>query len=810
MAKVLQPEEAEIPKEWELSEDNVTDETAEEASSVRNKDSGLAMARALEQVAYVASTHDAATAMALSDSGVQRVDKRRRESMAAHCQAMKEARSCRRDVRRFTRSSTMVERAILYQTGILMGQAGKDALESFPLSISLQIGQDVYTTVAPSVRARHWRRCFPSPCAYIPLDIHSDYHRLLHRFVDLKSEAHESILENILEKVDCGLQGLDVRPGGEGGVRGAATLNEHERQSASPGLDEARSASAGDDAANRVSRRSCDRSDRGLQDRGAPEQQEADLGGECGRCESATGLGSGQGAPLSTSAPPGGSTDDQARHRGDARKEVGDAESSDDATPANGRPWSPPLSEGAEVAPQELSEQARPRGAPPTLARDRAEPPDWQLGDGSRIRPITMRDQDLVALADPLATRASSGASSDGSVSDDDGEIDCEREAEAGDLDSCLEVGVTGWKEEEGGDVSAATQPPRSGGRATSPEAGHCAELSVSSTSHHEGSRRGSPMWRRSELILRDVGRTFPRLARFRSLETRMQMWRVLMAYSLFDPEVGYCQGMGFVVGMLLMYLSEQDAFRSLVKLMVVGELRVLYLPGLHPLQMLLSELEEQVLLRLPRLGAHLQHFDVPSMAYAPTWLLSCFGSAFPSLFAARVMDLMMAVHKPINVLIQVSLAVLDCAEPELLRRHEMDQLLLYIKEEVPRWSEERLEQVMKLAVHVRIEGKLKTTAKRFNHADLGRQQELLNATVGRDEALEVPRKSRWRLSRFLFPLKRSEALGAARDASTARDDGELVVRIGTVQGDVPPNESVEEFKDATAQAHVTKLMTPK
>lgn len=100
-------------------------------------------------------------------------------------------------------------------------------------------------------------------------------------------------------------------------------------------------------------------------------------------------------------------------------------------------------------------------------------------------------------------------------------------------------------------------------------------------------------------------------------------------------------------------------------------------------------------------------------------------------------------------------------------------------QEEVPRWSEERLEQVMKLAVHVRIEGKLKTTAKRFNHADLGRQQELLNATVGRDEALEVPRKSRWRLSRFLFPLKRSEALGAARDASTARDDGELVVRIG-------------------------------
>lgn len=41
-----------------------------------------------------------------------------------------------------------VERAILYQTGILMGQAGKDALESFPLSISLQVSMPVFVAAA--------------------------------------------------------------------------------------------------------------------------------------------------------------------------------------------------------------------------------------------------------------------------------------------------------------------------------------------------------------------------------------------------------------------------------------------------------------------------------------------------------------------------------------------------------------------------------------------------------------------------------------------------------------------------------------
>jgi hypothetical protein len=40
---------------------------------------------------------------------------------------------------------------------------------------------------------------------------------------------------------------------------------------------------------------------------------------------------------------------------------------------------------------------------------------------------------------------------------------------------------------------------------------------------------------------------------------------RILRSYSLYDKEVGYCQGMNFVAGMLLTFMSEEEAFWLLV-----------------------------------------------------------------------------------------------------------------------------------------------------------------------------------------------------------------------------------------------------
>ena len=69
-------------------------------------------------------------------------------------------------------------------------------------------------------------------------------------------------------------------------------------------------------------------------------------------------------------------------------------------------------------------------------------------------------------------------------------------------------------------------------------------------------------------IINKDVGRSFPGVELFRDAEGEGQkmLGRVLKCFSLQDKEIGYCQGLGFLVGPLLMNMGEKDAFCVLVR----------------------------------------------------------------------------------------------------------------------------------------------------------------------------------------------------------------------------------------------------
>ena len=69
-------------------------------------------------------------------------------------------------------------------------------------------------------------------------------------------------------------------------------------------------------------------------------------------------------------------------------------------------------------------------------------------------------------------------------------------------------------------------------------------------------------------LIGKDLGRSFPGVDMFRDPEGDGQrmLGRVLKAFSLYDTKIGYCQGLAFLVGPLLMHMPDKQAFCVLVK----------------------------------------------------------------------------------------------------------------------------------------------------------------------------------------------------------------------------------------------------
>ena len=69
-------------------------------------------------------------------------------------------------------------------------------------------------------------------------------------------------------------------------------------------------------------------------------------------------------------------------------------------------------------------------------------------------------------------------------------------------------------------------------------------------------------------LIGKDIGRSFPGVEMFRDPEGEGQqmLGKVLKCFSLYDNKIGYCQGLGFVVGPLLMHMADKEAFCVLVR----------------------------------------------------------------------------------------------------------------------------------------------------------------------------------------------------------------------------------------------------
>jgi hypothetical protein len=69
-------------------------------------------------------------------------------------------------------------------------------------------------------------------------------------------------------------------------------------------------------------------------------------------------------------------------------------------------------------------------------------------------------------------------------------------------------------------------------------------------------------------IIGKDLGRSFPGVEMFRDPEGDGQrmLGRVLKCFSLYDQKIGYCQGLGFLVGPLLMHMGDKQAFCVLVR----------------------------------------------------------------------------------------------------------------------------------------------------------------------------------------------------------------------------------------------------
>ncbi|KAI1334969.1 TBC domain-containing protein [Xylariaceae sp. FL0016] len=161
---------------------------------------------------------------------------------------------------------------------------------------------------------------------------------------------------------------------------------------------------------------------------------------------------------------------------------------------------------------------------------------------------------------------------------------------------------------------------------------------------------------------------------------------RVLHAFSVYNPRIGYCQSLNFLAGLLLLFVeSEEQAF------WLLNIITRVYLPGTHEMSLeganvdlgvLMSSLREAMPNVWAKIGGELDGSDavrpksrrhrgrgeptrLPPITLCMTaWFMSCFIGTLPIETTLRVWDVFF--YEGSKTLFRIALAVFKIGEPEI------------------------------------------------------------------------------------------------------------------------------------------------
>ncbi|XP_073499497.1 rab GTPase-activating protein 1-like isoform X1 [Phyllobates terribilis] len=205
-------------------------------------------------------------------------------------------------------------------------------------------------------------------------------------------------------------------------------------------------------------------------------------------------------------------------------------------------------------------------------------------------------------------------------------------------------------------------------------------------------------------VIKRDIHRTFPAHDYFKDTEGDGQdsLYKICKAYSLYDEDIGYCQGQSFLAAVLLLHMPEEQAFCVLVRIMYDYQFRNLYKNNFEDLHCKFFQLERLLQDLLPDLYSHFMSLNLEAHMYASQWFLSLFTAKFPLCMVFHIMDLLLC--EGLTIIFQVALALLKTSKEDLLQA-DFEGALKFFRVQLPKRyrAEENARRLMEQACNIKV-----------------------------------------------------------------------------------------------------------
>ncbi|XP_056269799.1 rab GTPase-activating protein 1-like [Pseudoliparis swirei] len=205
-------------------------------------------------------------------------------------------------------------------------------------------------------------------------------------------------------------------------------------------------------------------------------------------------------------------------------------------------------------------------------------------------------------------------------------------------------------------------------------------------------------------VITRDIHRTFPAHDYFKDSDGDGQdsLYKICKAYSVYDEEIGYCQGQSFLAAVLLLHMPEEQAFCVLVKIMHHYGLRALYKNNFQDLHCKFYQLERLMQDQLPDLWSHFQELNLEAHMYASQWFLTLFTAKFPLCMVFHITDLLLC--EGLSIIFNVALALLKTSKEDLLQA-DFEGALKFFRVQLPKRyrAAENARRLMEQACNIKV-----------------------------------------------------------------------------------------------------------
>ena len=198
----------------------------------------------------------------------------------------------------------------------------------------------------------------------------------------------------------------------------------------------------------------------------------------------------------------------------------------------------------------------------------------------------------------------------------------------------------------------------------------------------------------KSDLIYRDIKRTFP-LHNYSSVNKNKKqthensLYNVLKAFWNIDDEIGYCQGMNYITGFLLMItdFNEKNTFFLLISIFSNTfikrkknnfSFRGLYFEEFPLLYFFIFIFDDLLSIYIPKLKKHLLDNDITNDVWIIKWFQTIFTVILPFNWSKKLWDNIFATD--FSFIIKFSISLCLSLEKELIQLNEQQLIMDYFR----------------------------------------------------------------------------------------------------------------------------------